>query len=134
MANTTPQDVLSFLQSLSLTDPIFWPSYIGYLPDDQSQVVAVFETGGQPPVEINRDNEIVTVQLRIRASRLNYVTGRQQWLNCFNALQDSTLGQPSVYSIVQSLHYGPIFFNDDRGRSNFITNFKIKRVTETDSD
>ena len=132
--STTPQDVVSYLTGLGLVDSIFWPMYISYIPDDQAQVIAVFETGGQPPVEINRDNEIVTVQLRVRASRLNYATGRQQWLNCFNALQDSTLGQPSVYSIVQSLHYGPIFFNDDRGRSNFITNFRIKRVTETDSD
>jgi Bacteriophage minor capsid protein len=134
MATTTPQDFVAFLLGLNLTDPVFWPMYIGYIPDDQDQMMAVFETGGMPPVEINRDNEIVTLQMRVRSARLNYAVGRQQWLNCFNAIQDSSLGQVSVYSIVQSLHYGPIFFNDDRGRSNFITNWRIKRVTETDSD
>jgi hypothetical protein len=61
-------------------------------------------------------------QLRVRGTRLNYLATRNQWQLCFNALQDS---QPTpAYALVQAVHYGPMTFNDDRGRPNFITNWR----------
>lgn len=126
-------DINTYLTGLSLAGGTY-PIYEGYIPDDQDNMMAVFETGGMPPVEIDRPNEIVTFQFRVRTSRLNYAVGRQQWLTCFNALQDSVLGMPAVYIFVQCMHYGPLFFNDDKGRSNFISNFRVKRITETNSD
>jgi hypothetical protein len=98
-------------------------------------MMAVFETGGMPPTELGigtapRPNERVTFQMRVRGSRLNYAVTRAQWLLCFNALQDSVLGQSSVYVYIQAKHYGPICFNDDRGRSNFISNFNAMRINE----
>lgn len=128
-------DIVSFLTSQNLVSTSY-PIYQGYIPDDQDQMMAVFETGGMPPTELGignapRPNERVTFQFRVRGTRLNYGVTRQQWLNCFNALQDSVLGMPNIYVYVQTKHNGPICFNDDRGRSNFITNFNCMRINET---
>jgi hypothetical protein len=127
-------DIASYLTDLGLVSPSY-PIYQGYIPDDQDQMMAVFETGGMPPTELGigtdpRPNERVTFQFRVRGSRLNYAVTRAQWLACFNALQDSVLANPDVYAYIQAKHYGPIVFNDDRGRSNFISNFNCMKRNE----
>ena len=126
-------DVLTYLTQQGLVNSNF-PMYLGYMVDDSSQMMAAFETGGLPPTELGigtnpRPNERVTFQMRVRGDRLAYATTRAQWLACFNALQDSTLNNAN-YIYVQATHYGPIFFNDDRGRSNFISNFRVMRINE----
>lgn len=104
-----------------------WPCYLGYFPDDTDQMMAVFETGGMPPDTMNREYERVTFQFRVRGKRLDYPTVRAQWQAGFNVLQDS---QPtSDYALIQAMHYGPMTFNDDRGRPNFISNFRVVRTT-----
>lgn len=122
-------DIRSYLNSLSLVSSA-WPLYEGYIPDDQSQMQAVFETGGKPPTELGigsspRPTLRVTFQMRVRSNRLDYVTGRTQWKACFDALQDSNLGNAGLYVLVQTIHNGPITFNDDKGRPNFISNFNV---------
>lgn len=105
-----------------------WPCYEGYFPDDQNQMVSIFETGGMPADTLNRENERVTFQLRVRGPRLSYPVVRAQWLLLFDALQDS---QPAPgYTLVQALHYGPMTFNDDRGRPNMISNFRVMKLNE----
>ena len=128
-------DIVSYLNTQGLVTVAF-PIFEGYIPDDSDQMMAVFETGGMPPTELGigtqpRPNERVTFQMRVRGTRLNYAVTRQQWLAVFNALQDSVLGQPSVYIYCQAKHFGPLVFNDDRGRSNFISNFNVMRINET---
>jgi hypothetical protein len=128
-------DIVTYLNNLGLVSTAY-PIYEGYIPDDQDQMMAVFETGGMPPTELGignepRPNERVTFQFRVRGTRLNYGITRKQWLACFNALQDSNLGDPSTYFLIQTKHNGPICFNDDRGRSNFITNFNVMKKNET---
>lgn len=99
-----------------------YPLYRGYFPDDTDVMMAVFETPGLPALTMNREVVGQSFQLRVRGGRLNYLAVRAQWQACFNALQDS---QPTpAYALVQAVHYGPMTFNDDRGRPNMITNFR----------
>lgn len=103
-----------------------WPVYEGYFPDDVDQTMGVFETIGQPALTMNRDAVGLSFQMRVRGLRLNYAATHAQWQACFDALQDS---QPTpAYALVQAAYYGPMTFNDDRGRPNFITNFKVVYV------
>lgn len=97
--------------------------YRGYMPDDVDVTMGLFETpGGKPALTLQREVCEVTFQLRVRGARLSYLATRSQWQACYNALQDS---QPTAaYALVQSYNYGPLTFNDDRGRPNFITNFR----------
>ncbi len=108
--------------------PGAYPCFEGYYPDDTDVMMGLFETaGGKPALTLNREVSEVTFQIRVRGTRLNYPATRAQWQACFNALQDS---QPtSAYALVQSFNYGPLFFNDDRGRPNFISNFRAIMLT-----
>ncbi len=107
----------------NLATPGTFLLYEGYMPDDVDTTMGLFETaGGKPALTLLREVCEVTFQLRVRGTRLNYLATRAQWQSCFNALQDS---QPtSAYALVQSYNYGPLTFNDDRGRPNFISNFR----------
>ena len=98
------------------------------MPDDTDQMMAVFETPGMPAWSLNREYERVSFQFRVRGSRLAYATTRVQWLAGFDALQDST--PAAGYALVQTTHYGPMFFNDDKGRPNFISNFRVIKLNE----
>ena len=90
-------------------------------------MMAVFETPGAAALTMNREVQELHFQLRVRGLRLNYLVTRAQWLACFTALQDSI--PATGYALVQATHYGPMTFNDDRGRPNFITNFKVILTT-----
>lgn len=122
-------DIRAYLiaQGLAPADNNVAPSgtflcYVGYFPDDVDVMMAVFETPGRGPLTLAREYQELHFQLRVRGTRLNYLATRAQWLACFNALQDS---QPTpAYALVQAVHYGPMFFNDDRGRPNLVSNFK----------
>lgn len=120
-------DIRAYLVTLGLVTSS-WPVYEGYIPDDQNQMVSLFETGGMPPDTQNREYERVTFQLRIRGNRLDYAVVRTHWLTLFNALQDSA---PPGYAYIQTMHNGPITFNDDRGRTNMISNFRAYKTTGT---
>ena len=104
-----------------------WPVFEGYFPDDTDQMMAVFETGGKPALTMNRENSEFNFQLRVRGARLNYAVTHAQWEVAFNALQDSK--PTSAYALVQAMHYGPLVFNDDRGRTNLVSNFRVNRLT-----
>ena len=119
-------DIRAYLVSVPGIVSTTWPCYEGYFPDDQDTMIGIFETGGYPAAELNRENERVTFQTRVRADRLNYAVARQKWLDIFKALQDST--PASGYFLVQAIHYGPMFFNDDQGRPNFTTNWRVIKV------
>ena len=104
-------------------DPSAFPTTIGYIPDDQDEWMALFEMPGGPPLTLDREYQERHFQFRVRGSRLNYSPTYRQWQVCFNALQDS---RPTpAYALVQTAHYGPMFFNDDRGRPNLISNFRV---------
>jgi hypothetical protein len=106
-----------------------WTVYEGYFPDDVDTTIGLFETGGFPADSLGRENIRVTFQTRVRADRLNYDIARQKWLDIFNALADAdqnTLpGYLSGYYYIQYMAAGPMFFNDDRGRPNFTSNWRV---------
>lgn len=110
-----------------------WPVYIGFMADDQDQMIGLFETGGMPADTVGRENQRVTFQVRIRAARLDYATCRTMWQTVFNLLQDAqqtaTGYLPGIYYI-QAMHYGPMFFNDDDGRSNMTANFRVMMAAD----
>lgn len=110
-----------------------WTIAKGYLPDDSDLAIALFETGGYPPAEINRENERVTFQLQVRGTRLDYVTCRSKWKEVFDALQDAkeVAGLPVLLPgvvFIQCMQQGPLALYDDKGRPNLKTNFRVLRT------
>jgi len=105
-----------------------WPLHIGFMADDASQMVGLFETGGLPADTLGRENQRPTFQVRVRAARLDYETCRTMWQTLFNLLQDAQQNSsPTLAGIylIQALHYGPMFFADDQGRSNMTSNWRV---------
>lgn len=103
-----------------------WPLYLSYIPDDQDQMQCCFEIPGKPAGTQLSVNEEFGFQYRVRGSRLNYQIARAQWKSGFDALQNS---QPnSAFALVLAQHMGPVTFNDDKGRPNFISNFRANRL------
>lgn len=110
-----------------------WPIWLGSMPDDTDQAIGIFETGGFPADTLGRENEDVTFQSRVRASRLDYATGRAKWQEIFNLLQDAqaTPGSPLLlagYTFVQAMHDGPLPWTDDKARPNFTSNWRVKKA------
>lgn len=103
-----------------------WPLYLSYIPDDQDQMQCCFEIPGKPPSTQQSTNEEFGFQYRVRGSRLNYQVARAQWLSGFTALQNSR--PSSAFAFVLAVHIGPVTFNDDKGRPNFISNFRANRL------
>jgi hypothetical protein len=130
------EEIYEYLTVLGLVNyQTGWPCYIGYMPDDQDQTVSLYETGGYPAMELLRENQRVTFQLRVRGGRRDYVNVRNQWLALFNALQDTSQDEvppflPGVVYI-QALHNGPLMFSDDKGRVNATANFRVMLIGST---
>lgn len=121
-------DIRAYLVSLNIGGDTNWPIFEGYFPDDSTQQIGLFETGGMPADTLGRENERVTFQVRIRAGRLEYMAARNKWKDVFNALQDSV---PALgYATVQAMQQGPMIFTDDRGRVNCTTNFRVMKARE----
>jgi hypothetical protein len=109
-----------------------WKLCLSYLADEQDKVIGLFETGGYPAQELNRDNERVTFQVRVRGPRLDYTTAKNKWQVVFNALQDAreTSGSPVLlpnFIYIQAMQYGPIAMTDNEGRPNLVSNFRVMR-------
>lgn len=107
-----------------------WPIYCSFFPDDQDQMIGIFETGGFPADTLGRENERLTFQVRVRAGRLDYASCFNAWKDLFDLLQDAseTGGYLVGYTYIQAMHYGPLVFNDDRGRTNMTANFKVLKA------
>ena len=103
-----------------------WLLFKSYMPDDQDQCVAIFETGGMPADTMERENERVTFQVCVRGSRFDYVTVRQKWQDLFEALQDSL--PATGYILVQAMSYAPLVWNDPSGRINMSSNWRVTRL------
>lgn len=103
-----------------------WPVYVGYMPDDQDQCVGVFDTGGGPADTMARENRQLTLQTRVRAARLDYVTCYAKWLQIFNALQDAKAGGGQLAGVifVQAMSVGPAVFYDHNHRPNMTSNWR----------
>ena len=118
-------DLYTYLTAQSGLITTAWPLFLGYIPDESDQCVALFETGGMPPDTLNRENERVTFQMRVRGNRFDYATVRRKWQDVFEALQDSS--PTSAYAFIQAAHLGPLEFGDPSGRVNMTANFRCMR-------
>ena len=127
MSDQILDDVRTYLIAQGAV-PSGFSIYIGYIPDDGDRVISLYETGGYPADTLGRENERVTFQTRVRASRLDYVTCKTTWQGIFNSLQDSQLNLPNSYYLIQCIHYGPLMFNDDKGRTNMTSNWKVVKA------
>lgn len=117
-------DIYTYLTNLNLVNGnTGWLCYESYFPDDQDQMVGLFETPGLPGWTQQSETERVAFQLRVRGTHLAYGLARAKWQQLFNAIQDSR--PTSDYALIQTVHYGPMTFNDDRGRPNLISNFRV---------
>lgn len=113
-----------------------WVCYQSRMPDDQDKVISVFETGGYPPTEINRDTENVSFQLRVRGPAFSYALTRAKWYECKTLLKDSqqTTGSPVLLAgivFIQVMNDGPMHFVDPKNRDNFTTNFRVKKYPDS---
>ena len=128
-------DLYAYLCANGFGPSTAWPVYEGFIPNDTDQVVALFQTGGYPADTLGRENERLTFQVRVRAKRLSYAQCYGTWLAIFNLLQDAqqTSGSPQFlvgWYLCQAIHYGPLMFNDDLGRTNMTMNFRIVKAAE----
>lgn len=109
-----------------------WPVFIGYMPDDVDQTIGLFETGGFPADTLGRENEDVTFQVCVRASRQAYAVARAKWQQVFDLLQDAqqTAGSPVLlpgFIFIQARHYGPLAYVDPKSRTNMTSNWNVKK-------
>lgn len=118
-------DVRAYLLANGLGNT--WPVYIGFFPDDSDQMVGLFDAPGLPADTLGRENQRVGFQVRIRSGRQAYAVGRAMWQTIFNLLQDAQEGGGYLTGVyyIQAHSYSPLFFNDDRARCNFTSNFKV---------
>lgn len=103
-----------------------WTLFLGYLPPDPDQAVAVTETGGEPAdqTEGTRVDEI-TFQIQVRAAAYRYEDARTKLDGVFAALNDSALPN-STFVYVSS---GPTPLGYDANyRPKLSLNFKTLRV------
>lgn len=110
-----------------------WPIYEGFMPDDQDQMIGLFETGGYPADTLLRENARVTFQVRMRSSEFAYASVRSKWEAVFAALQDAqeTTGSPKFlvgYTFIQALQVAPLLFNDSKKRPNATVNFRVLKA------
>ena len=128
-------DIGAYLQGVGLVST-GWTLSLGDIPDTPDQVISVFETGGWPFDTMNREQDKVSFQLRVRGARNDYTTPRAKWQACFDALQDADQYNQPVYLggyfIIQSMHSGPEPPQfDTEGRKNFIANFKVYKTRQS---
>lgn len=117
-------------QDASTTPNAPWPIYIGFIPDDQDQVVGLFTTGGFPADTLLRANRRLTMQLRVRAASRDFATAYAQYQSIFNLLQDANqvAGSPILlpnFVFMQAIQVDPLHFNDEHSRPNLTSNWRI---------
>lgn len=124
------EDIRFKLQVDNVFDGSTWKCYLGYMPDEQNQVIGIFESGGLPSNTLNRENTLPSFQVRIRASQQDYVVCRNKWQAVYNSLQDASEsnGSPETlvgYYLIQALASAPLVWTDELQRVNMSVNFRV---------
>jgi hypothetical protein len=126
---STMESVRSALVTAGVIDGTDWAGYIGYMPDDQDQVVGLIPTGGFPQDTHGAENGFPTFQVTVRAGRNEYSTARSKWLDMYHALQDANLSASNIW-LIQAYATDPIHMLDGKNRHNFVSNFRVIRAAE----
>lgn len=126
-------DIRSYLIAQGLVEGATgWKLYAGYFPDDQDQMVGLFDLPGMPADTLGRENRRLMFQLRVRAARLDYAVAVAKWQELFDALQDAQSSGVSPdylagYVFIQATSVSPMVFYDDNGRPNLTTGFRVMK-------
>jgi len=110
-----------------------WVLTKSFLPDDQDQAIAIYETAGKGFDTQARENIRPGLMMRVRAARLDYQTARNKWQTVFDLLQDAQEipGSPTLlpgYTFIMSDQTAPMPFQDDKGRPNLSANFRVMKA------
>lgn len=135
-------DVLNFLQEEGLIGgSTGWAMASNYMPDDQNQVVAVFDTPGErpdtaPDGSTETEYDYGRFQVRVRGAQYGGGPARTLIGQIYRALHNSNLnpttGDP-VYIYVYGIQSSPLPLGlDDASRPGFSWNFEYMRERETD--
>jgi hypothetical protein len=124
--------VFTKLQQDGVFDGTVWKCYKNFIPDDQDQAIALYETGGFPADTLARENESPTFQVAVRAKRFDYTACRNKWQEVFDSLQDAQqdyAGDPSdplpgIY-LMQAMATGPLAMVDEKQRPLLTVNFRV---------
>jgi len=126
---STMETVRAALVTAGVIDETNWVAYIGYIPDDQDQVIGLVPTGGFPQDTHGGENGHPTFQVTVRAGRNEYATARAKWLDMYHALHDANLSASNIW-LIQAYATDPIQMLDGNNRPSFVTNFRVVRAAE----
>ncbi len=126
---STMETVRAALVTAGVIDGTDWAGYIGYIPDDQDQVIGLVPTGGFPQDTHGGENGHPTFQVTVRAGRNEYATARAKWLDMYHALHDANLSASNIW-LIQAYTTDPIQMQDGNNRPSFVTNFRVIRAAE----
>ncbi len=122
------EQVYTYLFSLGVVDNSEWLLNLGYLTDDQDQVVALFSFGGPPAQTLQTENRYIKMQLRVRAARLSFPIAYAKWKECFDALNNAREGTGTGLEGFRYITAGqlePLSFTDKKGRANLTSTWDI---------
>ena len=126
---STMETIRATLVTAGVIDETNWVAYIGYIPDDQDQVIGLVPTGGFPQDTHGGENGHPTFQVTVRAGRNEYATARAKWLAMYHALHDANLSASNIW-LIQAYATDPIQMLDGNNRPSFVTNFRVVRAAE----
>lgn len=103
-----------------------WTGYIGVMPDDPDQVVAIFQTPGQVPDENGDDTglwyEYPGIQIRIRGSRYS---SEDVLTKIYSVVASIEGAHPDRFVFVHANESGPTLLRfDAKDRPEYVWNFK----------
>ena len=126
-------DIEAYLLAKGADDGGTWPILKSRLPLGEQQAITIFETGGEPPTEMNRETQNLKFRLLVRGLAFNYEVTRSKWEECFDLLQDAREESGSPVLLPGIVYFmceqeGAMNLPDANNRDNFITNFRVKRM------
>jgi hypothetical protein len=126
-------DIKAKLSADGVFDGSTWKCYIGFLPDDQDNCIALFETGGEPPDTLARENIRPWFQARVRAGAHEYAAAHSKWQAVYDSLNDAETSGVSPdylpgYVYIQAIQTGPLVFYDAELRPNMTVNFRALKT------
>lgn len=116
-----------------------WTGYAGYLPPSPDQVIAIFETPGEPPELVKDGSDEIAYdyprfQVRGRGARHGYAALRSKLGAIFAELHGSSLSPASgdpAYVLVRAVQSGPLPLGlDDNDRPGMTWNYTAIRERE----
>lgn len=130
-------DLSAFLSSQSLggaTSSASWMITKGYMPPKPDNVIALFETGGEPPNRYQANLDYPRFQVRCRGTAFSYSSARAKLWSVFTTLHGVDNGrtiQGRVYPSIEAVSDVIGFPLDSNNRPEVLQNFRALRSRTT---